>query len=376
MTAPAVAPASNAGQAGPSALRLVDCDIHQEFASWNELLPHLAPAFRERVGRDGPGLARRGYNNVGGGVMEDMRPEGGGSPAADPAWVKRQLIDRYRIDVGILTGNLIGVGVQPNPDFSAALASAYNDWMLEHWVRPYQCYKGSILIAPQDPEQAAREIHRHGDDPGMVQVIMCSAAQMPYGQRFYHPIYQAAVEHDLPVSIHVGAESVGIARPPTAVGYPTTYLEYHTDHSQTFMAHLVSLVCEGVFEKFPTLKFVFIEGGVCWVPHIMWRLDKNFKAVRAETPWLKRLPSEYILDHCYFTTQPIEEPKNPEHLLQVFAMMDGHRTIVYSSDYPHWDFDNPFTAFSFFPADLKRRIYAESAVDLYGPRLTAPHASA
>jgi predicted TIM-barrel fold metal-dependent hydrolase len=207
----------------------------------------------------------------------------------------------------------------------------------------------------------------------MVQVLMASAARIPYGNRFYWPIYRAAAEHDLPVAIHVGAEGTGIANPPTSVGYPSTYLEFHTDHSQTMMGHCVSLVAEGVFAEFPTLRFGFIEGGICWAPYVMWRLDRLYPALKAEVPHLKKLPSEYILGNCYFSTQPIEEPDDHAQLLRMFAMLRAERTVIFASDYPHWDFDNPLTAFSFFPKDLKRRIFVDNVVDFYGPRLFADH---
>lgn len=73
----------------------------------------------------------------------------------------------------------------------------------------------------------------------------------------------------------------------------------------------------------------------------MWRLDKNYKALRAQVPWLTRLPSEYIRDHCFLSTQPIEEPDNPKDLIRLFDMMDAENILMFSSDYPHWDFDAP-----------------------------------
>jgi predicted TIM-barrel fold metal-dependent hydrolase len=352
-----------------AALRLIDTDVHNDLPSLNELRPFLPRQWHPWLDNGGPGVAARYYANMGSGRMDDAVREEDGLAAGDPEWVVQQLMTRYQIDIGILTGSNIGLSIQHDYRFQAAIASAYNEWTLEKWVRPFDCYKGSIACTAQDPEAAAREIRRHGDNPGMVQVLIASAARLPYGNKSYWPLYAAAVEHGLPVAIHVGAEGTGVANAPTGVGYPSTYLEFHTDHSQTMMAHCVSLLSEGVFEEFPTLKFAFIEGGTCWAPYIMGRLDRQWTARHAEVPYLKRLPSEYLLDHCYFSTQPIEEPDNHQQLLQMLAMMRAERTVVFASDYPHWDFDNPLMAFNFFPADLKRRIFVENALELYGPRL-------
>jgi predicted TIM-barrel fold metal-dependent hydrolase len=60
----------------------------------------------------------------------------------------------------------------------------------------------------------------------------------------------------------------------------------------------------------------------------------------------------------------------------MFEMLRAERTVIFASDYPHWDFDNPLTAFSFFPADLKRRIFVDNVVEFFGPRILASHRSA
>jgi predicted TIM-barrel fold metal-dependent hydrolase len=273
----------------------------------------------------------------------------------------------------VCTGSVIGTGIQHNARFYVALIAAYNDWLLAKWVRPYDCFKGSIQVAPQLPEVAAQEIRRLGNDLGMVQVLLPSAARIPYGNQIYWPLYRAAVDYDLPVAIHVGAEGTGIANPPTSVGYPSTYLEFHTDHSQTMMAHCVSMIAEGVFEEFPTLRFGFIEGGICWAPYVMGRLDRIYPALKAEVPYLRHRPSEYFVGHCFYSTQPIEEPDDHQQLLRLFEMLHAERTVIFASDYPHWDFDNPLTAFSFFPAALKRRIFVDNVLEFYGTRVLASH---
>jgi predicted TIM-barrel fold metal-dependent hydrolase len=354
-------------------LRAIDTDVHNDLPSYNELKPFLAKQWHPWIEDGGPHFAARAYANTGSGRMEDSVREEDGLCAGDPDWVIQQLLTKYRIDIGVLTGTAIGTSIQHDPRFCTALTSAYNDWLLEKWVRPYDCYKGSIHVACQDPEAAAQEVHRLGDDPGMVQVLTASAARIPYGNKYYWPIYRAAVEHDLPVAIHVGAEGTGIANPPTSVGYPSSYLEFHTDHSQTMMGHCVSLVSEGVFEEFPTLRFGFIEGGICWAPYVMWRLDRLYSALKTEVPYLKRLPSEYVISNCYFSTQPIEEPDDSRQLLQMFEMLHAEKTVIFATDYPHWDFDNPLTAFSFFPAALRRRIFVDNVVEFFGPKLFESH---
>ncbi len=106
------------------------------------------------------------------------------------------------------------------------------------------------------------------------------------------------------------------------------------------------------------------------MPHLMWRMDKNFKALRQLAPWLTEMPSAVMRKHIRLTTQPIEEPENPKHLPAILDMLGSDRMLVYSSDYPHWDFDDPFAALRHLPDDLRRRIYRENALETF-PKLSA-----
>jgi predicted TIM-barrel fold metal-dependent hydrolase len=136
--------------------------------------------------------------------------------------------------------------------------------------------------------------------------------------------------------------------------------------SLSFQAHLVSLLTEGVFERFPGLRVVLVEGGVAWLAPLMWRLDSYWKALRSEVPWARRPPSAYLADHVRLGTQPLERPDDDRHLLALLDMMDAQRLLMFSSDYPHWDFDSPARAFPRLPEPVHDAIFSGNARELYG----------
>ncbi len=360
-------------------LKLIDADVHNAVAKGSDLLPFLPKYWSYLAGIPRFGIPGHSWHSPTGVFRTDATPPGGGVPGSDPAFTVTDHLDRYQIDYAILTGSgILGLSVHPDPDLGNVLASAYNEWLAHAWLPVSPRFKGSIVINHSDPAAAVSEIHKWGAHPDMVQVLMTSASNRLFGQRFYHPIYEAAESHGLPVAVHPGAEGQGIAGAPTPAGMPTRYMEWHNILPANAMAHINSLVCEGVFEKYPGLTFIAMEGGIGWMPHLMWRMDKNYKALRSQTPWLKRLPSEIIRDHIKVTTQPIEEPEDPRQLLQIFEMIGAPQMILFSSDYPHWDFDNPKMAFPALPREWKERIFWRNAAELYGlavPATPTPAAS-
>jgi predicted TIM-barrel fold metal-dependent hydrolase len=348
------------------ALALVDCDAHHNWAGVTSILPYLPRYWADYVVESRfRGLPNAPYpKGVNGGERVDARPGEGQVAGSDVGLFRRQLLDEWGVDIAILTGGFYNVAFLANAGFAAALSSALNDWMIDVWLSADDRFRGSLTVPMQDPRAAAKEIDRLGARPDIVQILIPVGARMPYGQSFYDPIWEACERNGLVVGIHFGG--IGIMHPPTSVGWPSYYLEWHTDMSQAFQAQTISLVCEGVFQKFPSLKVALLEGGFAWLPHVMWRLDKNWKGLRAECPWLDRKPSEIILEQFRFASQPIEEPDDDRHLLQILEMIQAQRTLLFASEYPHWDFDSPRQAFPRLPAELKRRIFAENARELYG----------
>src|SRR6185437_5455264 len=167
-----------------------------------------------------------------------------------------------------------------------------------------------------------------------------------------------------PIGIHVGGTS-GMA--PTATGWCSYYVEEHHSKCEAMQALVISMVIEGVFERFPKLRVVLVEGGFVWVPSLCWRLDKHWKTLRSEVPHLKRAPSEYIREHFWYTSQPIEEPEDPRHMLDAMDWV-GWDKILFSTDYPHWDFDDPKFAFARLrlTSEQHKKLFRDNAANLYG----------
>jgi predicted TIM-barrel fold metal-dependent hydrolase len=376
--------APTARDAGPPGYRLVDCDVHPIMkGGLGDLRPFLSRAAQHRLGLDGRrGLTTGGqreatsiprnllYVNPAGVLRGDAHAPDGSAPGADPRHTAHHHLDAHSIDRAVLIGGeVLGLGAMPDPDAAAMIASAYNDWLAATWLEADERYRGTLVVAVQDPVLAAEEIRRRGADERFVAVLL-PLTNLLMGQRHHYPIYEAAAELGLPVVVHPNSgEGIFRTSPSLAGAPPTYYVEWHTGLSQVFQANVISLVCHGVFERFPTLKVVVTEGGIGWIPDVLWRLDKNVKGLRDEVPWVRRLPSEYVVDHVRFTSQPLPEPKRREHLHMLCDIVHAERTLLFSSDYPHWDFDSPRHALASLPGEIRQRVRADNAVETFGARL-------
>lgn len=345
-------------------LAVIDCDIHNAMPNDATLYKYLSPRWRrhhELIGGRGAvgSYYPRAMKNA---ARHDSWPPSGLPPGGDLPFMQQQLLDAWEMDYGILNC-LYGVGGELNLDFGAALAQAVNDWQIAEWLEPEPRLRGSIIVPYEDGELTVKEIDRVADHPGYVQIMLVVRTQAPLGHRKYWKMYEAAVRHDLPIGIHFGGAGGG---PITGCGIPSHYIEDHGGMPQAFYAQVISMVSSGIFELFPTLKIVLIEGGFAWLPSLMWRLDQSWKRLKEEAPLLTRLPSEYIRDHFWISTQPMEEPAQRHHFLQLLDQMNMNDKLMFATDYPHWDFDAPDRAFPVeLPLPLKRDILAENARRLY-----------
>jgi len=340
---------------------IIDCDIHNELDSPADLHPYLPPRWLDHLktyGLRGPSGAiyPRFLNR-----RADAYPASGRDAGSELGLTKIQLLDEYNVAYGILNP-LTGVGAQLNPEFDAALATAVNDWQIAEWLDPEPRLRASIIVPFEHADLAVAEIERRVGDKRFVQVQFSGRPREPMGRRKYWPIYAAAEKHGLTVMSHAFGSG---GHPITGAGWPSYYIEDHVGPAQSMQANIISLVVEGVFEKFPGLRVVSAENGFGWAPSLGWRLDSTYKLLAGEVPHLARKPSEYIRDHVWFCTQPVEEPEQAASFTRLVEQIGADR-LVFASDYAHWDWDAPDMAIpARLPDHIRRQIFFESARELY-----------
>jgi predicted TIM-barrel fold metal-dependent hydrolase len=292
-------------------------------------------------------------------MRADSWPEGG-VPGSDYGLLRVQLLDEHDIDFGILLClNAHDAGYE-HPDLDAAINRVVNEWIVEEWLERDERLRSCISVPYDHPELAVAEIERWAGDERFVQVLLPASGQEPFGSRKYWPVYRAAAEAGLPVAFHTGGYTGH-----RGAGWPSFYLEEHVWNGNTMASLIMSLLCEGVFERIPSLQVACIEGGIAWAGPLMWSLDDAWTQLRADVPHLRRPPSEYIREHFWFTTQPIEEPEDPRHLETALDHIGMPDRIMFASDYPHWDFDSPRLAPRLFPSAARERIMGLNACRLY-----------
>ena len=288
-----------------------------------------------------------------------------GAPAADLDAIRRNVLDRLGIRYAICNP-LHGAVALFNDDMAAALCSAVNDWMAKELLDREPRLRASILVYGQNPELAVKEIERVAPDKRFVQVLLLAMGESPLGRRSHWPIYAAAEKHDLVIGVHAGS-TYRVA--PTYSGWTSYRVEDYVAQSAAFETQLLSLVAEGVFHKFPALKVVLIELGFTWLPSWLWRTGKTWRGVRPEVPWIDRSPADIVREHVRFTLQPVDAPDNdPGMLVRTLEHVGSDRLLLFSTDYPHWQFEGDDVLPAGLPEDTIRKMLIGNPLETY-PRL-------
>ncbi|UWU75854.1 amidohydrolase family protein [Bradyrhizobium huanghuaihaiense] len=345
----------------------IDCDIHPTVPGIASLLPYMDEHWKRQVVERA--IYRSDFTsssfppNAPGLCRPDWRPEHG-RPGSRPEDLIKHAIAPFGTRAAILNP-LSGVQSIADIGMAVAFTKALNDWIAKEWL-PYDMrFCASIVVTPEDPGAAAQEIERLASNGRFVQVLMLAGNELPLGRPFYWPIYEAANNHRLPIAIHCGSN---YKHAPSFLGWQSYFVAEYVDHPSIFQLQILNIITQGVFKRFPRLRFVCSESGFLWLPAFLWRTLKTWRGLRFETPWVDKSPVEIIRDNFRFTLQPADAPLAPDVFERVFDQLQSDEMILFSTDYPHHHFDGVRALPTGISATLARKICVDNPLTTY-PRL-------
>src|SRR6516225_7056944 len=341
----------------------IDCDIHPRVPTPHTLARYMDDHWRDTL--EVRGIETWDSISYPPNAPLTSRPDWRAADAdAEPARLAKATLDRFGF-AHALCNSLFPVQFFRDENLAAAFARALNDWLAAEWLAADPRLLGSAVLPAQSVERSVEEIERRAGDRRFVQVLLLAMGESPLGKARYWPIYAAAERHGFTIGIHAGSS---YHQAVTGSGWPTYYLEDYAAQALGFHTQLGSLICEGVFVKYPKLKVVLIESGVTWLPPYLWRLCKSWRGVRNEVPWIDRSPEDFVRDHVRLTMQPFDGPPGAEHIGRIIDQLPSDDMLLFSSDFPHWQFDGTAMLPVGLDARLRRKILSDNPRAAY-PRL-------
>jgi predicted TIM-barrel fold metal-dependent hydrolase len=120
------------------------------------------------------------------------------------------------------------------------------------------------------------------------------------------------------------------------------------------------MVCEGVFSRYGHLKVVLLESGWTWLPAHLWRLTKYWRGLRMEIPWVDRSPTEIVKSNVRLSLTPTDAPPDKAGLEKIIEHMQSDELLLFSTDYPHGQFEGMGVIPEGLSADLVRKIMIDN----------------
>src|SRR5215211_7443984 len=257
---------------------------------------------------------------------------------------------------------MLFLGAHPVPEVEAAMAQAYNRWLCDR-ILAHEPRIVSMLYLPfNDPDAAYRTVQEFGDRKGVVGFMVTSPRYKPVHDNAYIKTYALLEEIGKPISFHAA-----YSWDDRALQMTNRFISVHSLGFMWFnMIHMTNWVINGLPVRFPKLKVMWIESGLTWAASLMQRLDHSYMMRTSDCPSLKRKPSEYMRE-MYYSSQPMEIPDDLSILEATFKMIKADTQLMWSSDYPHWDFDLPSAIYDlpFLKEPAKRNILGGTAAKLF-----------
>ncbi|MGG1659899.1 amidohydrolase family protein [Brevibacillus sp. NRS-1366] len=350
---------------------IVDADCHYMGTPMNVIAEYVEEPYRSRLRVHSNG-SKHIYVDLGDRTMagrmksiplfvKNKQPEGEMMPKEIYPLLKSSM--KMAIDYNIVfPTDLLTLGVHPDSEIEVAIAFGFARWMTEEVLPQNDAIKTMLYLPFSNPEACVKIVKEFGGKRGVVGFLVTSLRYQPVHHNSYMPLYKLLEDMGQPLAFHT--VSHWMERPFQQLN---RFLSAHALGFPLYnMIQATNLIINGIPERFPDLKFIFIEAGVSWIPFLMMRLDTDYLYRQSDAPFLTKKPSEYM-KNFYFTSQPLEYTDNVNMMKEIFSMFDAENQLLYASDYPHQDFDTPASIYDlpFLSQSAKRKILGGNALKFF-----------
>ncbi|MBS1697762.1 MAG: amidohydrolase family protein [Actinobacteria bacterium] len=307
-----------------------------------------------------PGLSQQ---SVGGRIGHQGRKEHTPHDEGHPFVVAaKRGMDSMGLDYQVVFPSaMLLLGMHPQPEIEVALAGAFNRWLTEIVLPQDPRLKGMLYLPYNTPEACEELVERYADHDDIIGYTVCSTRNNPVHSDVYLRLYSLIEDSGKPLAFHSGYHWGD-----PSFAQLNRFLSMHalsfTHYNQI---HVTNWIINAMPERFPKIKMLWVESGLAWIPFLMQRLDHEVLMRPSEAPGLTKMPSEYMKD-MWYTTQPMERT-NMELLEATMKSFNAETQLLYSSDWPHWDWDAPstITNLPFLAEQQKRNILGLNAARLF-----------
>jgi predicted TIM-barrel fold metal-dependent hydrolase len=315
--------------------------------------------------------------------------------------LRLECMDADGIAVSVLyPTEMLAIQAWPDLEYAVASCRAYNDWLSDHCTRGDGRLFGVAVLPQQDVDATADELRRVAELPSIVGGFLRPNPTQdwkPFSNEVYDPIWRAASDTGLALGFHpyldaklpgaaqglrIGMlrmktplrahmpDEVGSAIPGLGSGIDNMAFAQAIANPVDMMTTLTFLTMGGVCERFPEVRFVFLEANGGWIVPWLERLDHHAHEFPWDMPGLTMPPSAYFRRQCWISFDP-DEAALP---LAATSPLCGADRIVWASDFPHPDAKYPGVTEALLEAtaqlsdDARRLIAGENARALYALR--------
>jgi len=292
---------------------------------------------------------------------EETRP-GGWDPAAR---IADQELDHIRAEM-LYPGISLGLFGTPDPDYQLACFQVYNDWLAEFCAASPDRLGGAGVLPAKGPIQAIAAEAERAVNRGLKSVMLAAEVpERPYSSAEYDDLWAALRELNVPISVHSGTSS-GMQVDERIKAYGIYGVHVVDNKIGKAMRLIAQIIFGGVVERFPELRFVYVEGGIGWIAGVLHFMDHWWTDHRRwMEPRIHDKPSAFFKRNFWATFEDDRAGVLTRELLNVDHLMWG-------SDYPHTEGTFPRSReqvandFAGIPAADVRKMVSDNAAQLYG----------